>query len=95
MPDQRGAKILITDDDAIGKGPCNGRRRGSADFNIRLHPNRFSSSIRRANIGRQLRAKDVADGSFIRYVHFYALVEIYRQPLTASISISPDAYFFA
>jgi hypothetical protein len=45
--------------------------------------------------GRQLRTKDVADSLFIRYVHFYALVEIYRRSVTASISISPDAYFFA
>ena len=27
MADQRGAEILIANDNAIGKGPCNGRRR--------------------------------------------------------------------
>jgi len=67
----------------------------SADFNIRLMLIDFRREFGAQICGRQLRAKDVADGSFIRYVHFYALVEIYRQPLTASISISPDAYFFA
>ena len=67
----------------------------SADFNIRLMLIDFRREFGARICGRQFRAKDVADGSFIRYVHFYALVEIYRQALTASISISPDAYFFA
>jgi hypothetical protein len=90
MPDQRGAKILITDDDPIGKGPWAVVGR-SADFNIRLMLIDFRRVFGARICGRQLRAKDVADGSSIRYVHFYALVEIYRQLLVAPISISPSA----